>query len=164
MSGALLNMFDLYDEFRKLIAALDEHQIDYALCGGIAMAIYDRPRATVDIDLLILSESLDGVMGIAIGLGYTIRGREMSFSNGAIEIRRISKIHSETGQVLSLDLLLVTSEIRQVWDSRVQADWEGGTLSVVSREGLIRLKNLRGSAQDHADISGLMEDIDDATN
>lgn len=24
-------MFDLYDEFRKLVGALDEHQIDYAL-------------------------------------------------------------------------------------------------------------------------------------
>ena len=157
-------MFDLYYEFRKLISALDEHQIDYALCGGIAMAIYDRPRATVDIDLLILSESLDGVIAIATGFGYTIRGMEMSFSNGAVEIRRVSKIDSETGHVLSLDLLLVTPEIRQVWDSRVQADWEGGTLSVVSREGLIRLKNMRGSAQDHADISALREDVDDATN
>ncbi|MEP6568769.1 MAG: hypothetical protein ABJC10_03265 [Acidobacteriota bacterium] len=29
-------MFDLYDEFRLLIAVLDEHQIDYALCGGMA--------------------------------------------------------------------------------------------------------------------------------
>jgi len=157
-------MFDLYDEFRKLIAALDEQQIDYALCGGIAMAVYDHPRATVDIDLLILTESLDGVMAIAKALEYTIRGLEMTFSNEAIEIRRVSKIHSETGQVLSLDLLLVTPEIRGVWDSRVQADWEGGTLSVVSREGLIRLKNMRGSAQDKADISALMEDINDATN
>jgi hypothetical protein len=157
-------MFDLYYEFRRLIAALDEHQIDYAICDGIAMAIYDRPRATVDIDLLILSESLDKVMTIARGLGYTIRGMEMTFSNGAIEIRRVSKIDGESGQVLSLDLLLVTPEIRQVWDSRVEADWESGTLSVVSREGLIRLKKMRGSAQDHADISGLMEDIDDATN
>ena len=157
-------MFDLYDEFRKLIAALDEQQIDYALCGGIAMAVYDRPRATVDIDLLILAESLDGVMAIATALNYTIRGLEMTFSNGAIEIRRVSKIHSETGQVLSLDVLLVTPEIREVWDSRVQADWEGGELSVVSREGLIALKNMRGSAQDNADISALLEDIDDATN
>jgi hypothetical protein len=156
-------MFDLYDEFRKLIAALDEQQIDYALCGGIAMAVYDRPRATVDIDLLILAESLDGVMTIATALDYTIRGLEMTFSTGAIEIRRVSKI-SETGQVLSLDLLLVTPEIREVWDSRVQVDWEGGILSVVSREGLIRLKNMRGSPQDHADISALMEDVDHATN
>jgi len=61
-------------------------------------------------------------------------------------------------------LLLVTPEIQQVWDSRVEADWEGGKLSVVSREGLIGLKKMRGSAQDHADISALMEDVDDATN
>ena len=157
-------MFDLYYEFRKLIAGLDEHQIDYALCGGIAMAIYDRPRATIDIDLLILSDSLDQVMAIATACGYTIRGLDKTFSNGAIEIRRVSKIHSETGQVLSLDLLLVTPQIQKVWDSRVQADWERGKLSVVSREGLIRLKRLRGSLQDEADISGLLEDIEDATN
>ena len=157
-------MFDLYSELRKLISALDQDQIDYALCGGIAVAVYGHPRATVDIDLLILSESLDGVIAIATGLGYTIRGTEMSFSNRAIEIRRVSKIDSETGNVLSLDLLLVTPEIRDVWNSRVEADLEGGTLSVVSREGLIGLKSMRGSAQDQADISALREDVDDATN
>jgi len=157
-------MLDLYSEFRQLIAAIDRQQIDYALCGGLAMAVYDRPRATVDIDLLILSESLDRVMAIATTLGYTIKGLEMTFSSGAIEIRRVSKIDSETGYVLSLDLLLVTPEIRQVWDSRAQVDWEGGQLSVVSRDGLVSLKSRRGSAQDQADISALMEDVDDATN
>ena len=64
-------MFDLYYEFRKLIAAL-EHQIDYALCGGLAMAIYNRPRSTVDIDLLILSESFDLATPVATELGYEI--------------------------------------------------------------------------------------------
>ncbi len=155
---------DLYDEFRKLIGSLDDHGIDYAICGGMAMAIYDRARATVDIDLLILSESLEDVIAVATALGYTIRGLDMTFSNGAIEIRRVSKIDSKSGNVLSLDLLLVTPEIRQIWDSRMQADWEGGILSVVSREGLIELKNLRGSLQDHADISALMEDVNDATS
>ncbi len=157
-------MFDLYEEFQRLIGALDEFQVDYALCGGIAMAVYDRPRATVDIDLLIMSESLDRVMAIAKTLGYTIRGLDMTFAKGAVEIRRVSKIHSQTGQVLSLDLLLVTPEIRQVWESREKADWEGGTLSVVSREGLISLKMMRSSPQDLADILVLQEDSEDATN
>ena len=157
-------MFDLYEEFRKLIGALDEHKIQYALCGGIAMAVYDRPRATVDIDLLIVSESLDRVMAVAKVLDYTIRGLDLTFAKGAIEIRRVSKIDSQTGLALSLDLLLVTPEIRQVWDSRVEAEWEGGKLSVVSREGLISLKTMRASAQDLADIVALKEDIDDATN
>ena len=157
-------MLDLYDEFQKLITALNQRQIDYALCGGLAMAIYDRPRATVDIDLLIDAESLDELLTLAAKLDYTIRGLDMRFAEGAVEIRRVSKIDGQTGHVLSLDLLLVTPELRPVWESRVTANWEGGTLSVVSREGLISLKQKRGSAQDIADIEVLERDIDDATN
>jgi hypothetical protein len=151
-------MFDLYQEFQKLITGLHERQIQYAVCGGIAMAVYDHPRATVDIDLLILSESLVEVVTVAKSLGYTIRGLDMSFAKGAIEIRRVSKIDSETGIVFSLDLLLVTPEIQQIWDSRVQTDWEYGNLSVVSLEGLIKLKELGGRPQDMADIIALKED------
>ena len=126
--------------------------------------VYDQARATVDIDLLILSESLDLVMATATALGYDVRGLDMTFSNGAIEIRRISKIDPVSGHVLSLDLLLVTPAIQRIWTSRVEADWEDGTLSVVSRAGLIELKRLRGSPQDIADIVALQEDLDDATN
>ena len=157
-------MLDLYEELRSLIAALDKHEIEYALCGGIAMAIFGRPRATVDIDLLIVAESLDEVIELAKALEYTVRGLDMSFANDAIEIRRVSKIDQETGFVLSLDMLLVTPQIQEIWDSRVRADWEGGKLSVVSRDGLIALKKLGGRPQDHADISTLMEDAEDATN
>lgn len=155
-------MLDLYEEFRLLIGALDEHKVDYALCGGMAMAVYDRPRTTIDIDLLILSESFEHVRNIAASLDYTIRGLDMTFAGGAIEIRRVSKVHRESGKLLSLDLLLVTPAIQGVWDARMQAEWEGGELSVVSRYGLIELKKLRGSLQDQADISALEEDMDDA--
>ena len=157
-------MLDLYEELSSLVAALDHHEIDYALCGGIAMAIYDRPRTTVDIDLLIVADSLDKAIEIGKSLEYTVRELDMAFANDAIEIRRVSKIDAETGIVLSLDLLLVTPEIQNIWDSRVQAHWEGGKLSVVSREGLIALKKLGGRPQDLADISALAEDSDDATN
>ena len=157
-------MLDLYEELRSLIAALDKHQIDYALCGGIAMAIYDRPRATVDIDLLIVAASLDEVIEVAKALEYTVRGLDMTFANDTIEIRRVSKIDQETGFLLSLDMLLVTPQIQQIWDSRVRANWEDGKLSVVSREGLIALKKLSGRPQDLADISALTEDANDVSN
>jgi hypothetical protein len=157
-------MLDLYEELRSLIGALDQHEIDYALCGGIALAVYDHPRATVDIDLLIAADSLDGVVEVAKALEYTVRGLDMTFANDMIEIRRVSKIDQETGFVLSLDLLLVTPKIQQIWDSRVRANWEGGKLSVVSREGLIALKKLSARPQDLADISALMEDANDVSN
>jgi hypothetical protein len=157
-------MFDLFNEFRSLVAALDRNQIDYALCGGLAMAIHGRARATVDIDLLLLSDSLDAAKHIAAELGYNIRGLDMSFAKGAVEIRRVSKIDTESGQVLSLDFLLVTPQIQGIWDRRVKAEWQDGTISVVSREGLIALKSLRNSAQDQADIEFLQGKLEDGTS
>ena len=154
-------MFDLLSEFRKLVTAFERDQIEYALCGGLAMAIYGRARATIDIDLLVLSKSLGPALTVATELGYDIRGLDMSFAKGAIEIRRVSKIDAESGQVLSLDLLLVTPEIQEIWDARVTADWQDGTLSVVSHDGLIQLKSFRNSAQDQADIAALKGEVDD---
>lgn len=148
-------MLDILDELRKLVAALDEHEVDYALCGGMAMGVHGLARTTIDIDVLILSASLDEVYLIAKSLGYNIRGKEMSFANGAVEIRRVSKIDPDDGELLSLDLLLVTPAILAVWESRLRAEWEGGKLSVVSASGLITLKQLRGSDQDLVDIKAL---------
>ncbi len=150
-------MFDLYEEFKSIVSALEEHGIEYAVCGGLAMAVYGLPRATVDIDLLILGERLDEVRELARTQGYTIEAFPMTFSRGAVEIRRVSKIDPETGIVLSVDLLLVTPEIVDIWQSRSEVAWESGNLWVVSRLGLIAMKSLRSSAQDLADIERLKE-------
>jgi hypothetical protein len=39
-------MLDLYDEFKAIIATLNQCEIDYAVCGGLAMAVYGLARAT----------------------------------------------------------------------------------------------------------------------
>jgi len=43
-------MLDLYEEFATLIGALEAAGADYAVCGGLAMAIHGFPRATIDVD------------------------------------------------------------------------------------------------------------------
>jgi len=152
-------MLDIVEELKSLLAELDSSHIDYALCGGLAMGVYGHARATIDIDLLILSESLDEVIAIAGTHGYNIRGKDMSFAQGAVEISRVSKIDPADGDLLSLDLLLVTPEIRSVWDTRTDGMWEGGKLSVVSRTGLITLKQFRRSGRDLDDIKELESDL-----
>ena len=154
-------MLDITDELKALLAELARRNIEYALCGGLAMGVYGHTRATIDIDLLILSASLDSVIEIAKNHGYNIRGKDMSFAQGAVEIRRVSKIDPTDGELLSLDLLLVTPEIRPVWETRTDGIWEGGKLSMGSREGLIALKQLRSSGQDLADIKELEGDLHD---
>lgn len=148
-------MLDLFSEFKMLISRLSERQIAYALCGGLAMAVYGLPRATLDIDLLISSETLPTVKALACELGYTLEAQPMTFAKGAIKIFRISKVDPDSDDFLILDLLLVTPAIMKVWESRTEVAWEEGTLWVVSREGLISLKTLRGSGQDFDDIKRL---------
>jgi hypothetical protein len=150
-------MIDVYAELKRIINALAENKVEYAVCGGWAMAIHGVPRATVDIDLLISTDSLEKVFEIAKANDYWLEGLPMSFHDGQIEIRRISKIDDETGFVLMLDLLLVTPEIADVWRSKIEKPLEKGTVSVVSREALIKLKTISGRMQDKADIEKLLE-------
>jgi hypothetical protein len=44
---------NVFEEFSRLIKALAEHEVKYALVGGVAMAFYAEPRFTRDVDLLI---------------------------------------------------------------------------------------------------------------
>ena len=50
---------DLFEETRRLLLALEQRGIEYALVGAVALAIYGVPRATTDIDLLIRLMELD---------------------------------------------------------------------------------------------------------
>jgi len=58
--------------------------------------------------------------------------------------------------VLVLDVIEVgPGATDAAWQTRTSAQWEGQSVTVVSREGLIALKRLRGSPQDVADIATL---------
>lgn len=59
------------------------------------------------------------------------------------------------GKVLSLNLLLVTPQVEDVWQTREEIDFLGNRLSVVSREGLIKMKRLAGKPQALADVERL---------
>lgn len=90
-------------------------------------------------------------------LGYTIEANPMTFAKGAVEIHRLSKLDTDAGDVLLLDLLLVTPQIETAWKSRTEVEWENIGLQIVSPEGLIALKSLRRNAQDVEDIRRLEE-------
>lgn len=150
MATLLEELLEITSEFRK-------NEIEYAVCGGLAMAIHGFARATLDIDLLIREESLEKAYQVASTKGYDIKGLDMSFKERAVEIRRVSKIDDD-GEVLSLDLLLVTLQVEDVWESKEQFVLAKNHLSIVSKEGLIKMKTLAGRPQDLADIERLQND------
>ncbi|MDQ3181308.1 MAG: nucleotidyltransferase family protein [Acidobacteriota bacterium] len=147
-------MATLLDELSQIISALEDGGIEYAVCGGLSLAVHGFARATLDIDILIQPESLEKAYKIGAEKGFDIRGLDISFKERAVEIRRVSKI-DDNGEVLSLDLLLVTPQVEDVWESRETVDFLGNQLCVVSREGLLKMKRLAGRPQDLADIERL---------
>ena len=138
-------MATLLQEFTDFVAALNQRRLAYAVCGGWAMTIHGCPRATMDIDVMVLAEDL----------GYHIEGRPLHFHDGAIEIRRLSKVDAVTKILFTIDFLLVTQSTQRIWRDREMIEWEHGAISTVSREGLINLKRLSGRLQDLADIERL---------
>lgn len=150
-------MSGLLQEFTRLTKTLNQQKIDYAICGGWAMAIHGLPRATIDIDLLILSENLTEIWAIVRKLDYDVEALPLYFQDGAIEIRRISKIDEAANRIFTIDFLLVTEALKEVWQTRQWIEWEDGELCAVSREGLIQLKTISARPQDQLDIAKLRE-------
>jgi len=152
-----LRKVDLLEEFSRLSFALEEAEIEYALCGGLAMAVYAFPRATLDIDILIEPHSLEDAKAVAHRLGFDTDVGLMRFRKGATRICRLTKLDPDSPDLLVLDMLLTAPDIQDVWESRQRVTWDRGELPVVSKAGLIKLKSLRLSGQDRDDIKNLEE-------
>ena len=148
-------MATLLQEFTEFVAALNRRRLAYAVCGGWAMTIHGCPRATIDIDVMVLPDDLAQAWQIAVDLGYSVEGLPLNFHNGAVEIKRISRIDAETKILFTIDFLLVTEATQQIWRDRETVEWEHGAISTVSRAGLIQLKKISGRLQDLADIERL---------
>jgi hypothetical protein len=147
-------MIDFFQELKELLAALENAQIDYAVCGGVALAIHGAPRATQDIDLLLRREDLDRLRQAIRPFGFTLESFPMDFASG-VTMQRFTKLIGS--DPLMLDVLFADGPLERVWAERQTAEIEGGKLRVVSRQGLISLKLAAGRPQDLADIQRLEE-------
>jgi hypothetical protein len=149
-------MLDLYAEFKAAVQAFDAAGVGYAVCGGLAYAIHVRPRATVGMDFLVLPSELPRCREVLTSLGYTAHPRPMTFAEGGVVVQRYWKPQEADKDVMVVDLLAVNPETMPgVWEERRRLCWENLPVWVVSRNGLVTLKRLRGSKQDAADIEGL---------
>lgn len=141
-------------ELKALVDSFNEKELPYALCGGLALAVHGSPRATLDIDVVALTGSAPALKSVAQSLGFTLEAAAMKFANDQVEIMRISKVSGDSEDVLALDILTLSEGL----ESEISVEekvWEGSTLWVLDRASLIRLKELRRSAQDIADIEKL---------
>jgi hypothetical protein len=155
---ACMAVFDLHGELRAIVRLLEAAGLDYAVCGAVALAAHGHARATKDIDILVPADAVAHAKQLLRGIGYDLEAAPMTFTSG-IRVHRVSRV--EHRDLVTLDLLEVGGVLDEVWRSRVALEWQGGTLHVVSRDGLMAMKRLAGRPQDLADLEALGASRDD---
>jgi hypothetical protein len=145
----------LFDELRAVVAALDAARVDYALAGGLAVAVWGAPRATKDIDLLVQPEALPRAMAAVRECGFTLEAQPFEFKDGT-HLRRVNKVDRD-GNLMTVDFILVDRNLASAWEGRSRLAFGGASLVVIPRDALIAMKALAGRPQDIADIQSLTE-------
>jgi hypothetical protein len=144
---------NLKEELFLIVDTLDRGGVEYALCGGMAVAVYGYVRATKDIDLLIRAEDLDTAERVLAEVGYDLTSGILPFDTGLPTERRVFRVNKAEGRdFLTLDLILVSPFLQDVWATREQHLVEGRRLQVVSLAGLTKMKRVAGRPQDLADL------------
>ncbi|MCY2960718.1 MAG: hypothetical protein NTY35_11180 [Planctomycetota bacterium] len=147
---------DLIEELIGLVLAFDGAGVQYAVCGGIALAIHGHPRFTKDIGILVRTEDLERALAAAATCGFLLERGKLTFRTGTPEERSVFRaFKARSANLVTLDLLLAGREHDDVWATRRTVDFEGQRVGVVSREGLVAMKRAAGRGQDLLDIEKL---------
>jgi hypothetical protein len=78
------------------------------------------------------------------------------FDIGTERERKVYRISKAEGRdLVTLDLIVVTPILRDVWNSRELVEVDSKAIKIVSRAGLIKMKRIAGRLQDLADIEAL---------
>jgi hypothetical protein len=147
----------IYDELRGVLRALESADVDYALIGGLAVAVWGAPRATKDIDLLVQREDLPKAMAAVADLGFTRAALPFEFKDGTA-LQRINKV-DPAGNLMTVHFMIVDKNLEQPWVSRIKLPFAEGSVTVVSRDALIGMKARAARPQDVMDVQNL-RDVD----
>lgn len=146
----------LRTELLQITQCLDDAGIDYGLCGGLAVAAHGYPRLTKDIDLLIEESSVDSSHKALAKIEYDLASGLIPFDTGTSSERRLYRVSKAEGrELVTLDLLVVTPVFQEVWTTRELVEIDSRAIKIVSRDGLIKMKQIAGRLQDLADIEAL---------
>lgn len=159
---------DLFETLKSLCALLNDEDIDYCLIGGLAVAILAKPRATEDIDLLILMEErqIPSLVGLLKKRFTIIQGQNViHFKNATICRTILASPTDEKGGIVVVDFLLADHDTyREALRSPLILTVDDQKIPLARPEGLIKMKELSNRPQDLLDIAALKEALNDRSD
>ncbi len=123
----------------EILRLATEHDVDCALCGGIAMQIYGFTRATRDVDF------------VASGLLPLQRKRRLNVGGEAYGVKVGKK-------EIEVDWIVRDDDKQEVYEAALEDSVliEPEGLPILTPEWMVILKHLAGRGKDHLDLLWLL--------
>ena len=146
----------LNPDYRDMLSAFADAEVEYMLVGAYALAAHGHPRATGDMDLWV-RQSLENAERVLQAL--SVFGAPLSDVE-AEDFQTPDTVFQIGVSPRRIDILTTISgvDFREAWPERMEIELEGVTIPVLGREHLIQNKRALGRPQDQADIDRLVED------
>jgi hypothetical protein len=148
-------MIELNEDFRDMLEALHEAGDRFVVVGGYAVAFHGHPRATKDLDVLVLPEPDNAkcVYSALAAFGapldaFEVRSEDFATYDGVLQLgvppRRIDILNRVDG--ISFAEAVADGQTFEV---------DGRAIPVIGLDALLKNKRASGREQDVADVKAL---------
>ena len=153
---------NLFETLKHLCLILNKSDIYYCLIGGLAVGMVSRPRATEDIDLLVLLNEQDrgSIVNLLRDEFELIQDDNvMNFKDTTILRVVIRESHKKDKSLVIVDFIFANNAIyKKAVYNPIKLIVDGITIPVASPENLIEIKKLSNRPQDLLDIQAIREE------
>ena len=153
--------------YLNLFKALNAHNIDYLLVGGLAVNLHGVPRLTMDVDLVIAlnadniakleacAKSLNLRPSVPVMLADIADANKRAALFKEKHLIALSLI-SDKPEMPTVDIVIHHPlDFKKAYQNKVERDISGTPVMLASIEDMITMKKAAGRAQDLADIKHL---------
>jgi hypothetical protein len=150
------NTMEVHPDFRDLLALLNEHEVEYLIVGGYALAFHGAPRFTGDIDVFVRPdpENAKRILAALSDFGF-------QFSNLSVDdFQTPDKVVQLGLPPVRIDLITSISGVS--WEV-AQAHREPGVfgdvpVAYIGRDEFVANKRATARKKDLADLEALGEE------
>jgi hypothetical protein len=146
----------LNPDYRDMLFAFADAEVEYMVIGAYAMAAHGHPRATGDLDLWVrpTSANTERVMDALDHFGAPLSNIQLEDFHTPDTVFQIGVSPRR------IDILTSIEGVRfdDAWPDRIQINLNGVSASIIGRTHLIQNKTALNRPQDRADLDRLEGD------
>lgn len=146
---------DLNPDFRDLLRALVDAEVEFVVVGAYALSFHGAPRASGDIDVFVepSEENASRVWRALLAFGAPLAAAGVSMQ----DFTKPDLVYQIGLPPRRVDVLTSISGVsfEEAWASRVAATLEGRAVPFIGREMFLRNKLAAGRPKDLADAARL---------